>query len=186
MMNHPSDQERFVTRVPLVVLSSSEFSVELNLLREKGSNVVPSINVPMVDFVYLCPDFYKAVRAAHLLKLKQQSKSESPLFQVFDVLDLVCPTNQFEWSNAKENEACAAFACWNNLPVLTYLWEKGFSWSENTLFAAVQAKSVHCFMFAVEKECPLQSYTRKQFAKFVSRFGTQEMFYFIDKQSKIQ
>lgn len=137
---------------PLITLH--EFVMELYNLCWKGDRAHFYITVPVVNFVYLCPDLYKVVRDAYIGQVYLQ--------RVFAVLDLVVIDHNFEDVDNKESLACASFALFNNFNVLEYLWEHGFNWDEKTLLAAAHSKSTGCLNFALEKECPLTSISLEQ------------------------
>lgn len=136
------------------LLTLHEFVLELYNLCWKGDRAHFYITVPVVNFVYLCPEMYRLVRNAYIGQLHLQ--------RVFAVLDLVVTELNFEDVDKKESLACAYFALFNNLDVLQYLWEHGFNWDEKTVLAAAQAKSTRCLNFAIEKECPLTTITLEQ------------------------
>jgi hypothetical protein len=164
------------------LISEEQFIYTLHSLYNE-KDAVFKITVPLVDYVYLCPDSYKTIRNKYcnlILKF-------SPLLKVFEFLDLVSEDEECTDStgeeyafnliamNSKDNKACAAFASINNLPVLEYLWRKGFNWNEQTLYAAVKAKNTKCLQFALEKKCPLTSVSKSQFIDFIINFGSPDM-----------
>ena len=165
------------------LLTLNEFSLALTALKYKDGP--RKITVPMVNFVYLCPDLYNMVKSSYFKVFKALKVSPDhvkPLLQVFAVLDLVV-TNDFVDADDKERKACAAFAALDNVDVLNYLWNKGFFWDEHTLLTAVKAKSFDCFKFALQKDCPLSSLTVYEFRQHVAHYGSRDMmFYLVEKQ----
>lgn len=128
------------------LLTLHEFVLALYQLCWKGPDAHLHITVPVVNFVYLCPEMYRLVRNAYANQVYLQN--------VFAVLDLVLNDHEFEDVDNKESLACATFAFFNNLQVLTFLWEHGFHWDEKTVLAAAHAKSTHCLNFALQNDCP--------------------------------
>lgn len=112
------------------MLTLVEFVDALHKLsRLQGDMVVRHITVPLVKFAYLCSEAYHGV--------KQLFQHCVTLVPVFHMLDLVRVHDNLLTSVSCEKKACAAFAAWNNLAVLSYLYNVGFSWDEETLFYAV-------------------------------------------------
>jgi hypothetical protein len=146
------------------MLTLVEFVDALHKLSSlQGDIVVRQITVPLVQFAYLCSEAYSGVR-----QLFQQCVTLAPVFQM---LDLVRVHDNFLTSVSCEKKACAAFAAWNNLAVLNYLYDTGFSWDEETLFYAVQFRSSHCLQFALSHDCPLTSISEKEFAEMIMKHG---------------
>ena len=146
------------------MLTLVEFVDALHKLsRLQEDMAVRQITVPLVQFVYLCSAAYSGVR-----QLFQQCVTLAPVFQM---LDLVRVHDNFLTSVSCEKKACAAFAAWNNLAVLNYLYDTGFSWDEETLFYAVYFRSSHCLQFALSHDCPLTSISEKEFVELVLKHG---------------
>lgn len=155
-----------MTSVPLrtsPLLALHEFVVALHELLFKGDEAPFYITVPVVKFVYLCPDFYKMIRDFYA--------AQSQLRNVFQVLDLVVSESDFEDMDSKEAKACATFAFLNNVKVLKFLWNRGFFWDEKTLFAAINSKSVECVKFALKNDCPLTSVNYSQLVPYLVQFN---------------
>jgi hypothetical protein len=138
------------------MLSIQDFSQRIALLHfQCKPEEIPVLGVPLVEFVYLFSDIYKSVRASLLHQLVNNGL-KSCLYKVFHLLDLVAYHDQDLFAAAeREALACASFAGVNNLPVVQFLYNRGFNWDERTLFGAVQGKSVACFTFAFERQRPL-------------------------------
>ncbi len=135
------------------MLTVNEFSLAL---RELNTPDGPrQVTVPMVEFVYLCPDMYKVVRSSYkkVFEFMQvpNDVNVNPLLKVFGLLDFVVPPEDFALAELHENLACAAFSAWDNVEVLEFLWHKGFSWDKQTLVTAVKYKSWKCHQFITSK-----------------------------------
>jgi hypothetical protein len=158
------------------LISTSEFMQELRALHALGRKAAPSkIPVSVVNYVYLCPDAYELIKTAYYEHTCPSVLKSSALIQVFYLLDLICTNEDFDVGNEQDSKACAAFAGCDNVPVLEFLWKRGFYWDEKTLFAAVRSQSLNCFKFVIGKQCPLTSLTFSQLLQFVHVYGTHDM-----------
>ena len=170
--------------IPL--LTMNEFSSALRGLQSEGTLAPQLITVSMVNFVYLCSDLYELVKSAFYQVFEFMNTPRSnvlPLLHVFELLDLVCGTDDLASANKMECDACAGFASLDNAPVLEYLWRVGFYWDENTLLNAVKTNSFKCFQFALQQDCPLSSLTFREFSNLVASYGSTEMCsFFVKKQ----
>ncbi len=97
---------------------------------------IKEVPVDLVEFVYFHDDLYTTYKASKKLNC------------VLLALDLI--------HSSFEKEACNLFAMYNNLPVLQFLYRKGFDWDEGVLFYACINNSLDCIQFALNKECPIQ------------------------------
>lgn len=167
-------------QAPHVMLTPQEVvTIWDNLLTQGGAAALHDIPVPLVNFAHFQSDLYENMKDLYMSQLSNNSLF---LSQVFIMLDLVCPSDDFAMGDAKERAACVGFAMVDNLPVLEYLWKQGFNWDERTLLTAVRAHSLECFKFAMEQGCPLDSLTFTEFVRFVRHFGTPEMLQFLNKE----